>query len=150
MLTRMGFGGEVIPTEDDERITLEIRGVEAGIVIGKQGSTLDALQYLVNKMTARGEIEGRKPISVDAEGYRGRRAEALVELALRLAEKAKKTGRAVAVHPMSAGDRRVMHMALAEAPGVTTRSEGEGAYRRVMVIPDGATGAADAADDDVD
>jgi spoIIIJ-associated protein len=137
LLSRMGVGGEVEAREDDARVTLIVKNVDSGLIIGRQGSTLDALQYLVNKMVAQshGGVE-RKPISVDTEGYRERRAESLVELAHRLAEKAVKTGRPVAVHPMSAGDRRVMHMALADVAGVTTRSEGEGAHRRLVVVPD--------------
>lgn len=134
MLARMGVAGEVVASEDEERVTLEVTGVETGLVIGKHGATLDALQYLVNKMTWRGD-EGGKPIVVDAEGYRARRAESLVELAHRLADKARKTRRPVAAAPMSAGDRRVMHLALANEPGLTTRSEGEGASRRLMIIP---------------
>jgi spoIIIJ-associated protein len=143
LLERMGVGGEVVTHEDDERITLEIRGVDSGLVIGRQGATLDALQYLVAKMVSRGSEHepgrdpGRKPIAVDTEGYRSRRAESLVELAHRLADKARKTQRPVMVHPMSAADRRVIHLALAEAPGVTTRSEGEGTQRRLVVVPDG-------------
>ena len=139
ILLRMGFGGTVAATEDDERITLEISGVEAGIAVGRQGTTLDALQFVVNKMVSRGGEPGagdNKPIAVDTEGYRARRAESLQELALQLAEKARTTGKPQPVHPMSAGDRRVMHLALAEVKGVTTRSEGEGADRRLIVIPD--------------
>jgi spoIIIJ-associated protein len=142
VLDRMGLGGDIVAAEDDERITLEIREVDSGLVIGRQGATLDALQYLVNKAMSRSDEEGHKPIAVDAEGYRGRRAESLTELALRLAEKARKTRKPVPVHPMSAADRRVMHLALADVPGVTTRSEGEGAMRRLIVIPDAGAGMA--------
>ncbi len=138
LLTHMGIVGEVVASEQTDHILLEVRGEETGLVIGKQGATLDALQYIVNRMVAKdlGMGEGRKPIYLDAEGYRQRRAESLTELALRLAEKAKKTGRPVAVDPMSAADRRVMHVALANSPGLTTRSEGEGAQRRLVIIPD--------------
>jgi spoIIIJ-associated protein len=135
MLDRMGVEGEVEATEDEERVVLEIKGAESGLVIGKHGATLDALQYLVNKMVARSDDEGGKPVVVDAEGYRERRAEALTELAKRLAEKALRTGRPVAAAPMSPADRRVMHLALANEPGITTQSEGEGAARHLMIIP---------------
>jgi spoIIIJ-associated protein len=142
ILAKMGLTDEVVASEDAERITLEVRGPETGLVIGKKGQTLDALQYLVNKLASKKRMEvdsdgDGKPIHVDAEGYRGRRAETLVELAHKLAEKAKRTGRPVAADPMSAADRRVIHVALAEMAGLTTRSEGEGIYRHLVVIPTG-------------
>jgi spoIIIJ-associated protein len=138
ILGKMGLEAEVVPSESEERITLEVKGPETGLIIGKKGMTLDALQYLVNKIVSMklGENEG-KAISVDAEGYRERRAEALVELAHKLAEKAKRTGRPVAADPMSAADRRIIHVTLADMAGLTTRSEGEGIYRHLVVIPTG-------------
>jgi spoIIIJ-associated protein len=142
LLGKMGVEHEVVSSEDEERVTLEVKGPETGLVIGKKGQTLDALQYLVNKIVSR-EIpeDDSKPINVDAEGYRGRRAEQLVELAQRLAEKAKRTGKPVAADPMSAADRRIIHVALANTPGLTTQSEGEGIYRHLVVIPTGETPA---------
>jgi spoIIIJ-associated protein len=137
LLKHMGLEAEVVAQEDAERITLEVKGPETGLVIGKKGQTLDSLQYLVNKIVSKGVPEDAesKPINVDAEGYRGRRAEALTEMAHKLADKARKSGKPVAAEPMSAADRRVIHVALAEAQGVTTRSEGEGIYRHLVVIP---------------
>jgi len=137
LLTKMGLEAEVIAQENEERITLEVKGPEGALVIGKKGQTLDSLQYLVNKIVAKGRAEGEegKPIQVDTEGYRGRRAEALVELAKKLAEKAIRTGKPVAADAMSAADRRVIHVALADAEGVTTHSEGEGIYRHLVVVP---------------
>jgi spoIIIJ-associated protein len=137
MLSLMGLEGEVKPSENEERITLEVSGSETGLVIGRKGQTLDALQYLVNKIVSLklGEEEDGKPIQVDAEGYRDRRAQTLIEMAQRLADKARKSGRPVPLDPMSAAERRVIHMALAEAEGVTTRSEGEGIYRHLVIHP---------------
>jgi spoIIIJ-associated protein len=137
LLHHMGLEAEVVASETDERITLEVKGPETGLVIGKKGQTLDSLQYLVNKIVSRGvpEDQDGKPINVDAEGYRGRRADTLVELAHRLAEKAKRTGRPVEAEPMSAADRRVIHVALSEMEGVSTHSEGEGIYRHLVVVP---------------
>src|SRR4051794_1394186 len=137
LLGHMGLEAEVVATEDDERITLEVKGPETGLVIGKKGQTLDSLQYLVNKIVSQGvpEEAESKPINVDAEGYRARRAESLTELAQRLAEKAKRTGRPVEAEPMSAADRRVIHVALAEMDGISTHSEGEGIYRHLVVVP---------------
>jgi spoIIIJ-associated protein len=137
MLRRMGIEASIRAAEDAERITLDVVGSEAGLVIGKKGQTLDALQYLVNKMVNR-DREGRKGIVVDSEGYRGRREESLVELALRLGEKAIRTRRVITVNPMSPHDRRIIHLALDKVPGVTTRSEGEGSFRRLLIIPEPA------------
>jgi spoIIIJ-associated protein len=139
LLAEMGVEAEVAASEDDERVSLEVKGPETGLVIGKKGATLDALQYLVNKIVSRAQGDEGKPINVDAEGYRSRRAESLVELAHRLAEKAKRTGKPVAADPMSPADRRVIHVALANMPGLTTRSEGEGIHRHLVVIPTGST-----------
>jgi spoIIIJ-associated protein len=137
ILGKMGVAGEVVPTEDGERITLEVKGEETALVIGKKGQTLDALQYLVNKIVSKKAGDGveTKGVVVDAEGYRSRRAESLVELAHKLAEKAKRTGRPVAADPMSAAERRIIHVTLADMEGLTTRSEGEGIYRHLIVIP---------------
>jgi spoIIIJ-associated protein len=139
LLAKMGIEAEVLGTEDEERVSLEIKGPETGLVIGKKGQTLDALQYLVNRMASREHGEGAegKPVHVDAEGYRSRRAESLVELAHRLAEKARRTGRPVEADPMSPADRRIIHVTLANTEGLTTRSEGEGIYRHLVVIPTG-------------
>jgi spoIIIJ-associated protein len=136
LLEHMGIAAQVEASEAEDHVLLEVRGEETGLVIGKKGATLDAIQYLVNKMVARGEGP-RKPIYVDAEGYRARRAESLQELAHKLAAKARKTGRPVAVDPMSPADRRVMHIALADVEGLTTRSEGEGLQRHLVIIPSG-------------
>jgi spoIIIJ-associated protein len=142
LLQHMGLEAEVVASEDAERITLEVKGPETGLVIGKKGQTLDSLQYLVNKIVSKGlpEEAESKPINVDAEGYRGRRAESLVELAHRLAEKAKRSGRPVEAEAMSAADRRVIHVALAEMEGISTHSEGEGIYRHLVVVPTSAGG----------
>jgi spoIIIJ-associated protein len=144
LLSKMAVEHEVVASEDEERVTLEVKGPETGLVIGKKGQTLDALQYLVNKIVSR-EVseEESKPINVDAEGYRGRRAESLIELAHRLAEKAVRTGKPVAADPMSPADRRVIHVALANTPGLTTKSEGEGIYRHLVIIPTGETTSAE-------
>ena len=139
LLSAMGFSAEVVATEDDERVLLEVKGPDTSLVIGKKGQTLDAIQYLVNRMASRGQPEGDfgKPVHVDAEGYRSRRAESLIELAHRLAEKVKESGKPAEADAMSAADRRVMHLALASTPGVTTRSEGEGIYRHLVIFPTG-------------
>jgi spoIIIJ-associated protein len=148
LLRLMGYELEVSAHDEPDRLVLEIGGVEAAALIGKKGQTLDALQFLLNKMVSR-EIE-QKPIVVDSNGYRQRRVEALQQLAQRLSEKAQRSGKVVAVNPMSAHDRRIIHLALKETPGVTTRSEGEGAFRRLLIVPtdDKVVPATAASDDD--
>lgn len=148
ILERMKLDVELVATEDDERISLEVRGAESAMVIGKHGAMLDALQYLVNKMNSSQTDEFPKPVQVDAEGYRQRRADSLIELAHRLADKARKSGRPVAASPMSPADRRIMHMALADATDVSTQSEGEGPSRHLVILPGkGATAAASGGDE---
>ena len=147
ILSRMGVTADVEAREDGDRVVLEIKGPETALLIGKHGATLDALQYLVQRMMLGKAAQnaaaglpapegGSKLIVVDAEGYRDRREEALVDLAKRLAAKAKKTRRPVPATPMSPADRRVMHMALANEPGLRTESEGEGASRHLVIVPD--------------
>jgi spoIIIJ-associated protein len=142
ILSRMGIEATVELREEADRQVLDIHGDEAGLVIGKKGQTLEALQFLVGKIVHRGgEAEAgasrsaHKPIVVDSGGYRQRREESLVELAMRLAEKARTSGRTITVNPMSPHERRIIHITLDKVPGVTTRSEGEGIFRRLLIIP---------------
>ena len=134
ILERMSVDAEVSAFDDGERIILDAHGCESGLVIGKKGATLDSLQYLVSRIVFRRPGES-SPLVVDAEGYRGRREDSLVDLARRLAEKVARSGRPVPVEPMSAQDRKVVHKALAEHPEVRTESEGEGSARRVVIFP---------------
>lgn len=133
VVRRMGFEIEVSQAEEEDRLLLVIGGPDSGQLIGKKGQTLDALQFLINRMTGH---EDRKPIVIDSDGYRQRRNDALVQLAHRLREKATRSGKIVAVNPMSAHDRRIIHMALKDTPGVSTRSEGEGSFRRLLIVPE--------------
>ncbi len=134
ILEKMSVDAEVSAFDDGERIILDAHGSESGLVIGKKGATLDSLQYLVSRIVFRNPGEAL-PVVVDAEGYRGRREDSLMDLARRLAEKAVRSGRPVPVEPMSAQDRKVVHKTLADHPGVRTESEGEGAARRVVIFP---------------
>lgn len=136
LIEQMGFDAEVELQDEDERFLLNIVGEDAEALIGKKGQTLDALQFLLGRILNGLLPRERKPVVVDSSGYRQRRAEALQDLAKRLCEKATTSGKTLAVNPMSAHDRRIIHMALRETPGVTTRSEGDGYERRLLVVPD--------------
>jgi spoIIIJ-associated protein len=121
--------------EDPERILLNIKGDGSGLLIGRKGQTLDALEYLVNKIVHKG-AEDKKRIVVDTENYRSRREDSLVKLALRLADKAKRLGRPVTINPMNAHDRRIIHLALQEDKSLRTWSTGTGLYRKVIISPE--------------
>ncbi len=136
LLERMDLEAEVVRVEVDERVTIDLAGPDAGRVIGKKGQTLDALQFLVNKVVNRFP-EGRQHVVLDVEGYKDRRDESLASMAQRLADKAARTGKVISISPMPARERRVIHLALADTPGVTTRSDGEGTERRVRIVPSG-------------
>lgn len=117
-------------------VMLDVEGQEAGILIGRRGQTLEALQYLVTRIVSH--QQGRPVrISVDAGGYRRRRRESLEELALRMAEKARDTGRSQAVGPFSAQERRLVHLALRGHRGISTISRGRGEFKKVVIAPKG-------------
>jgi len=135
ILERVEFDGEVEVQEDAERSYLNIRGDGSGLLIGRKGQTLDALEYLLNKIIHKHQ-EGKKRIVVDTENYRARREEALVDLARRLGDKARKLGRPVTISPMNAHDRRIVHLALQEDRTLRTRSTGTGLFRKIVISPD--------------
>lgn len=113
-------------------ISVSVEAKEAGVLIGRRGQTLDALEYLINVAAGRGGRSGPR-ISVDVGGYRRQREEKLKRLAERLAKKVKSSGRSIALRPMSSQDRRVIHLALQNDPEVITRSEGEEPFRKVII-----------------
>jgi spoIIIJ-associated protein len=123
--------------EKGEETILEIRAENSGLLIGRKGQTLEALQYLVTRIA--GERPGGEgpQIIVDIENYRERRQKSLEDMALRLGEKAKRQRKTVTVDALSAADRRVIHAALQDDPWVTTKSLGQGSYRRLLIIPEG-------------
>ncbi len=104
-------------------------------MIGKHGQTIDAIQYLVNAIVWRGHGDERKAVVVDAAGYRARRDATLEGLAVRSAERAVSSGSAVELDPMTAVERKTVHVSLKEFPGVTTRSEGTEPNRFVVIEP---------------
>ena len=103
-------------------------------MIGRRGETLDALQYLTN-LAVNGKREEKIRIVLDVEGYRQSREETLAALAHKMADRAKKSGRSIALEPMSPHERRIIHMALQNEKGVQTLSEGEEPARRVIIAP---------------
>jgi spoIIIJ-associated protein len=121
--------------EDDEALTAVFVGRELGLLIGKHGQTIDAIQYLTNAVVWRGRGDDRKPVVVDAAGYRARREATLSALAGRSAEQAVSSGRSVDLEPMTAVERKVVHVCLQDHPGVTTRSEGTEPNRFVVIDP---------------
>jgi spoIIIJ-associated protein len=135
LLGLLGMEAQVDLREEPERILLNIKGDGSGLLIGRKGQTLDALEYLINKIVHKG-VEDKKRIVVDTENYRSRREESLVQLAHRLADKAKHLGRPVTISPMSAHDRRIIHLALQDDKTLRTRSTGTGLYRKVVITPE--------------
>lgn len=133
----LGFiekGTQVEVKETKDEINLNILGEGSGVFIGKHGQTLEAFQHVVAKMLGL-DRNSQKRLTLDAEGYRSRRQESLEQLAQNLARKAQRERRAVSLEPMSAMDRRVIHMALADNKYVSTKSVGEGLNRKIVVVP---------------
>lgn len=135
VLDELDLEGEVAIEEDDERILLTVEGEDDyGLLIGKRGQTIDALQLLCYQAAFRG-MRDRKRVILDAAGYRARRRESLEARADRAAEQALASNRLVEMDPMSAQERRVIHERLKERPGVETYSEGDEPHRCVIVAP---------------
>ncbi len=139
LLVGMEMNAEVILAPDDgegseDEIRIEIEGPDAGRIIGKRGTVLEAIQYLTTRVVHK-PGEGRRHVQVDAEGYRARHEDQLAEMAEKLGERVAKEGKVITFDPMSARDRRIVHMALREFEGVRTESNGEGPDRRVQIIP---------------
>jgi spoIIIJ-associated protein len=134
LLSRMQIASPVSVEETEEMIILNIQGDGSGLLIGKRGQNLDALQYILNKAIHR-SANGHKMIVIDTEKYRKRREESLVALALRLGEKVKKTKKPVTVGHMNAHDRRIIHVAVQNDETLTTKSRGEGEYRKILILP---------------
>jgi len=134
ILGRMGLDCPVTIEETPDTIILNIKGDGSGLLIGKRGQNLDAIQYIVNKAVSK-YSDNRKTIVVDTEGYRKRREESLIALAANLAEKVKKTKKSLTVGHMNAHDRRIIHLALQNDESLTTKSRGEGEFRKIVIMP---------------
>lgn len=119
--------------EKEEVVLFDLKGNDLGILIGRHGQTLDALQYLTNLAANKNAGEGRKRIVLDVEEYRKRREETLVRLAHRLANKVKRRNQRIVLEPMSRHERKIIHMALQDDPQIATYSEGEEPYRKIVI-----------------
>lgn len=125
------------PSEEGRAlILLEITGDDLGILIGRRGQTLSSLQYLLYLMVGH-QLKAHVPVTIDVAGYRERRQEALRNLAWRMAERVMATGQPVPLEPMPASERRIIHLALQDYPGVITQSIGEGEDRKVTILKQG-------------
>ena len=134
ILAHIHIPAAVEATWVDDQIKLDITSNGSGLLIGKRGQTLQSLQYIVNKMYNR-QASQKSHIIVDTENYRERRRKALTEVALHLGNRAKKSGRPATSSPLSAYDRRIIHLALKDDRRLRTKSKGDGALRKVVVFP---------------
>lgn len=114
------------------KAVLDIEGDDLGVLIGRRGQTMASLQYMLNLLVSK-RYKQHAPFGIDVDGYRHRREESLRELAFRMAERVRKTGRSVTLEPMPANERRIVHLALAKDPTVGTSSVGEGESRKVAI-----------------
>ena len=152
ILRLMGVAAEVVvkPGTGPSEFVLDIRGDSTALLIGRRGQTLEALQHILSRIVAEKlGPDDPQPI-VDAEDYRGKRVRSLEDMALRMGENAKRSRKTQELDALSARDRRVVHLALKDDPWLTTESVGSGAFRRLLIIPEGdrkATGAEPAGDD---
>jgi spoIIIJ-associated protein len=131
----IGVNAQVEVDEGDETITVSCTGPDLGMLIGRHGQTIDAIQYLANAAMYRGHSDDRKEVVVDAAGYRERRRASLEALAVRSAERALSSLEAVELDPMTAVERKVVHVRLKEFDGVETTSEGTEPNRFVVIRP---------------
>lgn len=132
-LNAMGMDVELTTCVDKEgALSIEMKGNNMGILIGKRGQTLDSLQYLANRVANKHQ-DGYVRVKLDTENYRARREETLKNLAKNIAYKVKRSRRPVSLEPMNPYERRIIHSALQNDPYVTTHSEGEEPYRKVVI-----------------
>ena len=132
---QIGVPCRIAIAETDEELRATCDAPELGMLIGKHGQTIDAIQYLASAVLFRGRYDDRKRVVVDAAGYRARRQTALDALALRLAEQALATGQRVVLEPMTAVERKIVHERLKDDPELETLSEGTEPNRYVVIVP---------------
>ena len=138
ILDQMGIEAPVSSSIRDDEVVINLEDGTGGLLIGAKGETLDAFEYLLNRMVTRGD-ENEAHLVLDASGYRERRQQNLESLALRLGERAKRQRTTVTLSPLNPRDRRVVHLTLEGDPLVTTESMGRGYLRRLSIVPEGAS-----------
>lgn len=132
MFGKMGLSVQIEKLTTKDKITFQVHGEDLGILIGKHGQTLDAIQYLTN-LVANKEVHRRCQIVVDVENYRSRREETLIQLAHRLGAKVRRTRQKIALEPMNAFERKIIHLALQNEKHIKTDSEGQEPYRHIVI-----------------
>jgi spoIIIJ-associated protein len=136
IVSTLGVDAEVVVREDAEAIVVTCSGPDVGLLIGRHGQTIDSIQYLLNAIGWRAYGDERKEVVVDAADYRARRKATLEALALRVADRVLESGEAEELEPMTAVERKVVHLRLKEVAGVGTASEGTEPNRYVVVLPE--------------
>ena len=132
MFAQMGLIVMIEKMFTSDKITFQVHGEDLGILIGKHGQTLDAIQYLTN-LVAHKEVSGHCHIVVDVENYRARREETLINLAKRLAAKVKRNRQKVSLEPMNAFERKIIHTALHDDKHIVTESAGDEPFRHIVI-----------------
>jgi spoIIIJ-associated protein len=133
ILDNMGIKAEIRIKEEENTLKIHMNGPDMGILIGYRGETLDALQYLISLTINKDRNDDYKRVILDTENYRKKREETIKRLAIKIANKAIRTGKVVKLEPMNPYERRIIHSVLQNNPDVQTYSEGEEPYRRVVV-----------------
>jgi spoIIIJ-associated protein len=136
IVTTLGIDAEVEAREEAEAIVVTCSGPDVGLLIGRHGQTIDSIQYLLNAVGWRTYGEERREVVVDAADYRARRQATLEALALRVAERVRESGESEELEPMTAVERKVVHLRLKDVSGVATTSEGTEPNRYVVVVPE--------------
>jgi spoIIIJ-associated protein len=136
IVTTLGIDADVDAREEPEAIVVTCSGPDVGLLIGRHGQTIDSIQYLLNAVGWRTYGEERKEVTVDAAGYRARRKATLESLALRVADRVRESGEREELEPMTAVERKVVHLSLKGVAGVGTASEGTEPNRYVVVVPE--------------
>jgi spoIIIJ-associated protein len=136
IVAELGVEARVEAEDDGESIVITCSGPDVGLLIGRHGQTIDAIQYLMNVIAYRAHGDEKKDVTVDAAGYRARRQATLETLADEIAARVRETGEREELEPMTAVERKVVHLRLKEAAGVATVSEGTEPNRYVVVVPD--------------
>ncbi|TMG32636.1 MAG: protein jag [Chloroflexi bacterium] len=136
LLYKMGISAQVLIKKSEDPVMIDVAGDNLGLLIGWRGETLRAFQTVVNLILNEGRADRRRLV-VDVEHYRNRREETVKEMALRLADRVRRTGERVMMDPMQSYERRIVHITLEKEPGIRTESQGEEPNRRVAILPDG-------------